>query len=71
MRAELLDQARNLGLVVDIRDLHLSDLESADEVFLCNSVYGVWPVRGFTVLSWPVGPLTRKLQGIARTLLDI
>ncbi|KPW38975.1 Aminodeoxychorismate lyase [Pseudomonas amygdali] len=71
MRAELLDQARNLGLVVDIRDLYLSDLESADEVFLCNSVYGVWPVRGFTVLSWPVGPLTRKLQGIARTLLDI
>ncbi|MDU8502674.1 aminodeoxychorismate lyase [Pseudomonas syringae] len=71
MRAELLDQARNLGLVVDIRDLHLSDLELADEVFLCNSVYGVWPVRGFAVLSWPVGPLTRKLQGIARTLLDI
>ncbi|PHX43858.1 4-amino-4-deoxychorismate lyase, partial [Pseudomonas syringae pv. syringae] len=43
MRAELLDQAPKLGLTVDIRDLHMSDLESADEVFLCNSVYGVWP----------------------------
>ncbi|KPX48875.1 aminodeoxychorismate lyase [Pseudomonas syringae pv. tagetis] len=71
MRAELLDQARNLELAVDIRDLHMSDLESADEVFLCNSVYGVWPVCGFAASNWPVGPLTRKLQGIARTLLDI
>ncbi|KPY94611.1 4-amino-4-deoxychorismate lyase [Pseudomonas syringae pv. spinaceae] len=71
MRAELLDQARNLGLAVDIRDVHLSDLEAADEVFLCNSVYGVWPVCRFAALNWPVGPLTRKLQGIARALLDI
>ncbi|RMQ42525.1 4-amino-4-deoxychorismate lyase [Pseudomonas cichorii] len=70
MRAELLDQARNQGIAVDIRDLHLSDLEQADELFLCNSVYGVWPVCGFSRLNWPVGPLTRKLQDIARALLD-
>ncbi|MCF5709126.1 aminodeoxychorismate lyase [Pseudomonas syringae] len=71
MRAELLDQARTLGVAVDIRDLYPSDLEQADEVFLCNSVYGIWPVCGFEHLGWPVGPLTRKLQGIARDLLDI
>lgn len=70
MRAELLEQARNQGIAVDIRDLHLSDLEQADELFLCNGVYGVWPVCGFSRLNWPVGPLTRKLQGIARALLD-
>ncbi|MFS2159626.1 aminodeoxychorismate lyase [Pseudomonas sp. Pseusp122] len=71
MRAELLDQADKLGVVTDIRDLALSDLAAADEVFLCNSVYGIWPVIGHERLSWPVGPLTRKLQGIARALLDI
>lgn len=71
MRAELLDQARTLGVAVDIRDLYASDLAQADEVFLCNSVYGIWPVCGFEHLGWPVGPLTRKLQGIARALLDI
>ncbi|CAM3155926.1 aminodeoxychorismate lyase [Pseudomonas floridensis] len=71
MRAELLDQARMLGITVEIRDVHASDLEQADEVFLCNSVYGIWPVRRFEHLGWPVGPLTRKLQGIARALLDI
>ena len=71
MRAELLERARQLGIEVDVRDLQLSDLEQANEVFLCNSVYGVWPVRGFEQLNWSIGPLTRKLQGIAHALLDI
>lgn len=70
MRAGLLDQASALGIAVEIRDLHLSDLEQADEVFLCNSVYGIWPVREFERLNWPVGPLTRKLQRITCALLD-
>lgn len=70
MRGELLDQARTLGITVEIRDLSMSDLEQSDELFVCNSVYGIWPVRGFAQLNWPVGPLTRKLQSIARVLLD-
>jgi len=27
-------------------------------------------VRAYAALHWPVGPLTRKLQTIARVLLD-
>ena len=57
-------------IVAEVRDLSLDDLEQADELFLCNSVYGVWPVRSFASLNWSPGPLTRKLQAIARTLLD-
>ncbi|MDY7565907.1 aminodeoxychorismate lyase [Pseudomonas sp. RTC3] len=71
MRAELLAQARTLGIGTEERDIQWLDLEQADEVFLSNSVYGVWPVRGVARLNWPVGPLTRKLQGIARALLDV
>ncbi|MEB0041869.1 MULTISPECIES: aminodeoxychorismate lyase [unclassified Pseudomonas] len=71
MRAELLAQAHTLGIATEVRDIDIHDLEQADEVFVCNSVYGVWPVRGVALLNWPVGPLTRKLQGIARTLLDV
>ena len=59
------------GVAGVISDISRQQLQQADEVFLCNSVYGIWPVRGFAELSWPVGPLTRKLQGIARTLLDV
>ncbi|OAI83722.1 aminodeoxychorismate lyase [Pseudomonas putida] len=70
MRAALLDAAGREGIGAQIRDLALDDLEQADELFLCNSVYGVWPVRSFASLNWSPGPLTRKLQAIARTLLD-
>jgi 4-amino-4-deoxychorismate lyase len=70
MRAELLFQAESLGIPVQITDIPLEQLQSADEVFVCNSVYGVWPVHAYGALSWSVGPLTRKLQTIARALLD-
>jgi len=71
MRAELLEQARCLGIACEVRDIHDIDLQQADEVFVCNSVYGIWPVRRFEQLSWPVGSLTRKLQRTALALLDI
>jgi 4-amino-4-deoxychorismate lyase len=70
MRAELLFQAESLGIPTQITDITLEQLQWADEVFVCNSVYGVWPVHAYAALSWPVGPLTRKLQTIARALLD-
>jgi 4-amino-4-deoxychorismate lyase len=70
MRAELLFQAKSLGIPTQVTEISLEQLQQADEVFVCNSVYGVWPVRAYAALSWPVGPLTRKLQAIARALLD-
>ncbi|MFF7107741.1 MULTISPECIES: aminodeoxychorismate lyase [Pseudomonas] len=70
MRGALLEQASLSGLAVEVRDLTLEDLQQADEVFVCNSVYGIWPVREFAALNWPAGPLTLKLQAVARTLLD-
>ncbi|CRM06585.1 Aminodeoxychorismate lyase [Pseudomonas sp. 31 R 17] len=71
MRAEILDQAQALGVPVAVADVSLEQLRQADEVFVCNSVYGIWPVRECAGMSWSVGPLTRKLQGIVRALLDI
>ena len=71
MRAELLDQAPALGINPHITDISLEQLQWADEVFVCNSVYGVWPVRAYAALGWPVGPVTRKLQTLARALLDV
>lgn len=71
MRAELLDQALATGIAVEVADLQMTDFAQADEVFVCNSVYGVWPVCAFEQRNWPVGSLTRKLQNLARRLLDI
>lgn len=70
MRAALLQQAPLLGIPSQVRDLPYPELEQADEVFVCNSVYGIWPVRSAGELNWSPGPLTRKLQAVARTLLE-
>ncbi|MEX3773237.1 aminodeoxychorismate lyase [Pseudomonas sp. MYb118] len=70
MRAELLFQAESLAIPAQITDISLEQLHGADEVFVCNSVYGVWPVRAYGDCHWPVGPLTRKLQTLSRALLD-
>jgi 4-amino-4-deoxychorismate lyase len=71
MRAEILALAERENMPARELDLQMSDLQKADEVFVCNSVYGIWPVRGVEHLNWPVGPLTRKLQHLVRGLLDI
>ncbi|MDA7087828.1 aminodeoxychorismate lyase [Pseudomonas sp. SA3-5] len=70
MRAELLAQVQAQGIRCDVRDIGVDALLQADEVFLCNSLYGVWPVHSLQWHQWSVGPLTRKLQVIACDLLD-
>ncbi|WP_220815959.1 aminodeoxychorismate lyase [Pseudomonas paralcaligenes] len=70
MRAELLEQVARLGIPCAVRDIAFDELAQADEVFVCNGVYGIWPVRELAGCVWPAGPLTRKLQAIVRSLLD-
>ncbi len=61
------------GLIVDIvrsstrirvhaRTVRPGALFTADEVFLCNSLFGIWPVTRIEEHEIPVGPVTRWLQ---------
>ncbi|MBM7061002.1 aminodeoxychorismate lyase [Pseudomonas sp. UL073] len=68
MRAELLERAVSRSISCQVRDIEYAELLAADELFLCNSLFGIWPVRALASRDWPVGPLTRKLQGIIRDL---
>lgn len=70
MRAELLAWAAAQGIATEVRDIGFDELLQADEVFLCNSLYGVWPVRRLQAHTWPVGAITRKLQSHFGELLD-
>lgn len=70
MRAEILARAAAAGVTTRIGDLDYAALLAADEVFLCNSQYGIWPVVALDSHSWPLGELTRKLQGLLADLVD-
>jgi 4-amino-4-deoxychorismate lyase len=58
-----------LQVPVEVHELTLAEVSLADELFLCNSCYGIWPVvaldteePGVEPREWQPGPVTRALQ---------
>jgi 4-amino-4-deoxychorismate lyase len=62
MRTVVMEQAGHLGLDVSVKPLPLADVEQADELFLTNSLIGIWPVIGLENRTWSTGPVSRQLQ---------
>lgn len=62
MRSAILDQAERLSLAAEIGALYVSDLLAADEVFLCNSLIGIWPVIAIDGRPYRKGAITTRLQ---------
>ncbi len=46
-RDRVLAYAASTGLPVEVRDVGLEEMHDADELFLTNSVFGLWPVSQF------------------------
>jgi len=66
-RRKLLALAVRLGVKTQVRDASWSELEAADEIFLTNSLVGIWPVTACG--AWrraAPGPVTRKLMDALR-----
>lgn len=65
MRAHILEIASALGIAYRIDSVDLDELREADEVFLSNSLIGIWPVRELLDRRFDTdagNPLTRRLQ---------
>jgi 4-amino-4-deoxychorismate lyase len=61
MRRVVLTAARELGLHVDEVELTLDDVFAADEVFMTNAVFGIWPVQSIDTRLFDVGPIAQLL----------
>lgn len=63
MRAEIMQTAKDNAISVHEDVIRLVDIELADEVFMCNSLIGIWPVRqlGNIVFNKPF-TVSQKLQ---------
>jgi 4-amino-4-deoxychorismate lyase len=62
MRRHLLEQAQRVGMTLRIMDMALADLMQAREIFVCNSVIGVWPVMAVGERRFTTGATTRQAQ---------
>lgn len=60
-RELILEYAHGAAIPVTIAPLPLSELLDMHEIFLCNSLIGVWPVRELAGKPFAPGPLTRRI----------
>ena len=69
MRGVVMELAGDMGLACSEDIVHRDEVADVDEIFLTNSIIGIWPVRSFE--GWQAaapGPVTHALQQRLRQL---
>lgn len=69
-RELVLEQGRRAGLEPRVEDVALSRVLCADEVFLTNSLIGIWPVREFENALWNDWPVAQELRDRVDAVVD-
>jgi len=62
MRRVALEMARKLGIRAEERDVTPTELADADEVFVTNALFGIWPVTQLDGRRFAIGPTTQRLM---------
>jgi 4-amino-4-deoxychorismate lyase len=62
MRRAVLEAARTLGLQAEECDFDLAELLAADELFVTNSLFGIWPVCELEGRRFAIGAVTERLM---------
>ncbi|MDO8989636.1 MAG: aminodeoxychorismate lyase [Sideroxyarcus sp.] len=61
-RDRVMDWAKQHGVTCKVADFHMEELVQADEIFLVNSVFGLWPVRELADYRRVQHPVAWKIQ---------
>lgn len=62
MRKTILKMCKDLGLDTKLTNISALELEAMDEVFLSNSIFGIWPVNKIATKKISTGAVTQRLQ---------
>ena len=62
IRKKIIGLASDLNIDICIKKTSFELLTDADEIFICNSIIGVWPVKMIDKLSFSVGERTREIK---------
>jgi len=58
-RRHILESAERAGIRVGVRRLSLDEFLDSEEIFVCNTIAGVWPVNCIGTRRYPVGDMAR------------
>jgi 4-amino-4-deoxychorismate lyase len=61
MRRAVMAAALELDMDIAERDLTLADVLAAEELFLTNALFGIWPIAWLDDKTFAAGPVTRRL----------
>jgi len=62
MRQLVLKLCHSEGMIVEETNIPLDMLESADEVFVTNSLIGIWPLKSVDTIKFEKGKVTRSIM---------
>lgn len=62
VRNKIITLAPELNIDIQIKKISLELLMSADEVFVCNSIIGIWPVKSIDKNSFSIGKKTQQIK---------
>jgi len=66
LRKNVIDSAQTAQIPLRIENFPVQRLLCADEVFICNSVIGIWPVNAISNQGFELGPITSKLMNLLK-----
>ena len=70
MRTKIMALAESLNIRVHVRPTKWEELMAADEVFVCNAIIGIWPLRRLAQRDWSApGAVTAELISALRRAL--
>lgn len=61
-RDRVIDWAKQHGVTCKVADFHMEELVQAEEIFLVNSVFGLWPVKELADYRRTEHPVAWKIQ---------
>ncbi len=65
-REAIMEIAARNDIACEVRDVVPEELIEADELFVCNSLIGIWPITRLEDHRLAVGNITRHLQQVLR-----
>lgn len=70
MRTQVMALASDLGIGVTVGDVTPLELAEVDEIFITNSIIGIWPVGHYAGRDFEVGEMTQGLQSVLEAKLE-
>ncbi|MDH3343046.1 MAG: aminodeoxychorismate lyase [Gammaproteobacteria bacterium] len=62
IRGQILSIADELGINTRIAEIKKEDVKDMDEIFVCNSIIGLWPVSALAENNYQLGSVTQKIS---------